>query len=165
MQGTIFLVKWKGYELADCTLEPITHIPKPDLELFLKPEVCAGKLPQEAVQNRLSSTNSKISISFPTDVYSYVFGANANNSLLCLEDFSKLPLRSNWYFKLNCHGQGAKLNFPVRVNSVVREKNHLHLIRQQVVKKKIPSEKLQITSDTVVYSVWTKKINRFYCCI
>ncbi|VDH93321.1 Hypothetical predicted protein [Mytilus galloprovincialis] len=100
--GTIFLVKWKGYELADCTLEPITHIPKPDLELFLKPEVSAGKLSayanilQEAVQNRLSSTNSKISISFPTDVYSYVFGANANNSLLCLEDFSKLPLRSNW---------------------------------------------------------------------
>ncbi|CAG2216148.1 unnamed protein product [Mytilus edulis] len=98
LSGTIFLVKWKGYQLADCTWEPITHIPKPDLELFLKPEVCAGKLSayanilQEAVQNRLSSTNSKISISFPTDVYRYVFGADANNSLLCLEDFSKLSL-------------------------------------------------------------------------
>ncbi|CAC5402564.1 unnamed protein product [Mytilus coruscus] len=104
---------------------------------------------EKAVQNRLSSTISRITISFPTDVFRYIFGADVNNTLLCLEDFSELPLSSNWYFKLNCHGQGAKLNFPVRVKSVVREKTIFTLSDNKVVKKKVPSEKLQITSDTV----------------
>jgi hypothetical protein len=37
------------------------------------------------------------------------------------EDFSKIPLSSHWYFKLNAHGQGVKLSFPVRVKCTVKK--------------------------------------------
>ena len=41
-----------------------------------------------------------------------------------------------WYFKLNCHGQGAQLNFPIRISSSVFEKTVYLPHSNKIVKKK-----------------------------
>lgn len=152
------MVKWVNYPVSECTWEPIQHIPVPDLEKFLHPDICEvklavyGKCFEDSIQSRLSSTHSRVVVPFPTDVYRYLFGSKTD-FLASKEDFTKLSLSHIWYFKLNCHGQGVQLNFPIRISSSVFEKTVYLPDSNKIVKKKVPVEKLIAVCDTCVCSI------------
>ena len=108
---------------------------------------------KEAIQKRLTSTNNQSVIPLPTNIFKHVFGQESD-LLAEKEDFSKLPLSSHWYFKLNAHGQGVKLSFPVRVKCTVKNKKKLYLPVCSVSTLKVfPVEKLVLISATTVCTI------------
>ena len=112
---------------------------------------------EEAIQKRLTSTHNQSVISLPTNVFKHVFGQESD-FLAEKEDFSKLPLSSHWYFKLNVHGQGVKLSFPVRVKCIVKNKKLYLPVCSVSTLKVFPVEKLVLISATTVCTIdncWT----------
>ncbi|CAG2216973.1 AF17_10 [Mytilus edulis] len=134
--------------------QPNIYQPAHVIDDFHQPEVSEECLLAysdilEAIQSRLSSTNNRISIPFPTKLFKFLFGAD-NSQLVNKDDFKGPPLSPHWFVKLNVHGQGTKLEFPVQVKSVVSQKKVYLPINNKSVQKSIPTEKLIIVSSTTV---------------
>jgi hypothetical protein len=102
-------------------------------------------------RNALLQLTTKV-ISLPTKVFKHVFGQESD-FLSEKEDFSKLPLSSHWYFKLNVHGQGVKLSFPVRVKCIVKNKKLYLPVCSVSTLKVFPVEKLVLISATTVCTI------------
>ncbi|CAG2201262.1 unnamed protein product [Mytilus edulis] len=154
--GELFLVKWETFpSMIPHGNQPNIYQPAHVIDDFHQPEVSEeyllaySDILEESIQSRLSSTNNRISIPFPTKLFKFIFGAD-NSQLVNKDDFKGPPLSPHWFVKLNVHGQGTKLEFPVQVKSVVSQKKVYLPINNKSVQKSIPTEKLIIVSSTTV---------------
>lgn len=70
--------------------------------------------------------NSRFTIPFPTDVFTVLFGgkgqevSRGRGRLYSLEDFDSKYFNSTWFVCYDKLGNGCRITFPVRLESVVR---------------------------------------------
>lgn len=149
-QGTQFLVKWADYHKQESTWEPASHLSTELTAAFLTPEINRIRLQQAAdnfecaVQQRLSSRQNRVQVYFELDVFRYIF--NSNKAVVINEpgDLSKLPMCDNWHYKLNKHGKGVRLSFPIRITPRLYNKRVFVRKDGETVSCSNPIEKLII---------------------
>lgn len=153
------MVKWKGYGIEECTFEPAAHIPVEVRTIFDNPLVSNDRLSStaeavtRAVQTRLSSRNTECIVHINFDVFRFLFG-DVKEKLVFREEFKKLPLSKNWYFKLNCKGEGLQVHFPVRVTRRLVMKPVCVKSENGILTKKItPVERMKIICAVSACSV------------
>ena len=118
---------------------------------FLSPPVSVDRLNsaarniQAAFQQRLSSKCSDVSVSFDLDIFRYVFGSERSVVIESNSDFNKLPLCLNWSYKLNKHGKGLKVSFPLSVTPKLFSRRVYIRKDGKFEKLSVPVEKLCIT--------------------
>ncbi|CAG2184844.1 unnamed protein product [Mytilus edulis] len=154
-EGPLYLVKWQGYCFDECTWEPIQHLPKEVIEEFNKPTVTEesidfySKLLEEGIRKRLNSRNGVFSVTFPSELYRFVFGTTGE-ILAMKDDFGKLNLREHWDQIFRNNGVGIGLKFPVRISHAIRNKDDFVPVNGVLKKQRNLVERLRITSSTGV---------------
>ncbi|CAC5400782.1 unnamed protein product [Mytilus coruscus] len=101
----------------ECTWEPLQHLPEEVIEEFNNPTVTEesidfhSKLFEEVIRKRLKSSNEVFSVTFPSELYRFVFGTTSEK-LAEKEDFGRLNLREHWDKTFRNNGVGIGLKFP-----------------------------------------------------
>ena len=85
-------------------------------QAFTTPIISQDRLQSgaELITRAVHSRTPDCFIDIHFDVIRSVFG-DCKDTLVSLDDFKQLPLSDNWYFKMNCKGEGLKISFPARV--------------------------------------------------
>ncbi|CAC5411398.1 unnamed protein product [Mytilus coruscus] len=154
-RGPLYLVKWQGYGFDECTWEPLQHLPEEVIEEFNNPTVTEesidfhSKMLEEVIRKRLKSRNKVFLVTFPSELYRFVFGTTSEK-LAEKEDFGRLNLREHWDTTFRNNGVGIRLKFPVRLSHVIRNKDDFVLVNGVLKKQKNLVERLRITSSTGV---------------
>ena len=98
-------MKWKDYDLSDCTWEPSVHLPRHVLEGFFSTPLSSDRLLaaayslENAVKSRLRSRNVELSVECPGDILRFAF-KTGKEVLLQTDDFNRLPLPQHWDYEL-----------------------------------------------------------------
>ncbi|CAB3981177.1 Hypothetical predicted protein [Paramuricea clavata] len=128
-EGWKYFVKWAGYSSFDNTWEPQGHLSPALLRYFEKPDPsqdvvldCVDRLRREILSClKRKGPQQRISIDFRHDVYKFLFvgkGKQAEQRGYILfeeNDFSKCRLPKYWNCLFDQHGDGIKINFPVKM--------------------------------------------------
>ena len=115
------MAKWANYHKQESTWEPAPHLPTELIVAYLTPDISGTRLQQaadvfeNAVQQRLCSRQNRVVVNFDLDVYRYIFNSDKSVLISGPDDLSKLPMCVNWHYKLNKHGKGVQLSFPIRI--------------------------------------------------
>ncbi|CAB4031911.1 Hypothetical predicted protein [Paramuricea clavata] len=129
LKGWKYFVKWAGYSSFDNTWEPQGHLSPALLRYFEKPDPsqdvvldCVDRLWREIMSClKRKGPQQRISIDFRHDVYKFLFvgkGKQAEQRGYILfeeNDFSKCRLPKYWNCLFDQHGDGIKINFPVKM--------------------------------------------------
>lgn len=149
-QGQLYLCKWENYHRQDSTWEPESHLSIDLINAFLTPPIKDTRLQtacdafENAIQNRLSSKQSRLSIIFDLDIYRYVFGTDRAVLVTSSNELNKLPLSPNWYYKLKQNGKGLRISFPLRITPSLFQRRVYVREDQHVLTKSLPVEKVSI---------------------
>ena len=143
-------MKWADYHKQESTWEPAKHLSPEITSNFLTPDVSPIRLQQaaevfeSAIQQRLGSRQSRILVNFDLDVYRHVFNSKKSVLVNGPEDIHKLPVCANWHYKLNKHGRGVRVCFPMRITPKLYNKHVFDRKNGEVTKLSLPVEKIVI---------------------
>jgi len=149
-QATHFLVKWKDYHRQESTWEPEAHIPRHIVDTYFEPPVCGTRLQtaaesfEYAVQQRLSSKNCKTVANIDCDIYRHVFGTDDSKVIFSFDELDKLPICSNWWYKVKPNGKGVRVSLPMRVSRNLFIRPVFIRKGNNFVKMSMPIEKIAI---------------------
>ena len=147
-------MKWADYHKQDSTWEPACHLPTELTVNFLNLDISIFRLQQAAdnfeyaVQQRLSSKQSRVLVNFELDVFRFLFNSNKAVVINGPSELDKLPMCVNWFYKLNKHGKGVRLSFPTRITPRLYNKRVFVRRDGVIVSCSNPIEKLVIICAT-----------------
>ena len=153
------MVKWANYEIHESTWEPSSHIPTGLLESFYNPTIDTSRLAhtarvfESAICHRLSSRANQISVDFDLDIFRYCFANDATVMIESVQDMSKLPMSSHWYYSLKQNGHGLTMCFPIRLVPKLRMKKVYISNNGQVKLIHVPIERVTIFAATSVCNI------------
>ena len=155
------MVKWLGYSEDQCTWEPERHIDLPSLNTFLIPVISQDRLAnaarqiEDVVQQRLRSRNNTVITRFDLDIYRYCFETDCAKIIQGTVEIQKLPLSTNWYYRINSSGHGLAISFPLALTPKIHMRKMYVKENASVVLKTVPVETLRITGATRVCQLET----------
>lgn len=149
------MVKWCNYPDTETTWEPRAHIDEVSLSNYIPTHIDSQRLQsaaqnfEEAIYNRLRRGHRccKVQIRFDLDIFRYCFNEEKEIVLNSVEDVSKLPLSSNWHYRIDQNAVGQRVRFPVRLTPKLRFRKSVFQNGETVMKLK-PLEVLQMSVPT-----------------
>lgn len=155
-KGTLYLVKWSGFSETETTWEPHSHIDSGSLSQYIPNVIDANRLMsaakcfEEAMYQRLrrGNRNNTFQINFELDMFRYCFTDDKQVLLNSADDFTKLPLSSNWHYRISQNGTGQTIKFPVRITPKLRFRKTYLSINGEVVEKTKPLEIISVVTAT-----------------
>ncbi|XP_068681258.1 uncharacterized protein [Montipora foliosa] len=157
-----YLVKWKDWPLWTSSWEPSAHLSNELIRGYNNPCVSIERLEKAAVvfseailgilKCRAVKATYSAEISFDHDVLRYIFkgqGKGPQNGVSMLyekDDLKRFCLPSYWYCYLDQLGQGATIDFPLKLKPVLRFSKKRFIVLKGEIKQAplIPVEKLII---------------------
>ena len=85
---------------------------------------------------------------FELDVFRFLFNSNKAVVINGPSELDKLPVCVNWFYKLNKHGKGVRLSFPIRITPRLYNKRVFVRRDGVIVSCSNPIEKLVIICAT-----------------
>ncbi|CAG2219781.1 unnamed protein product [Mytilus edulis] len=146
----MYMVKWEGYSVYECSWEPEAHLNQVLLNTFYTPEIDDSRLAlsarnfELAIQQRLRGKHNTVIIRFDLDVFRHCFGIENSYILQSVDDFEKLPLHKNWHYNLNASGRGLKIAFPLTVKPKLHMKKVYISEKGTLEMKTVPVETLRM---------------------
>ena len=124
----------------------MTSLLGPDAELRWANWLKLLQIPQSLILYRSPKIVTKFTRDHffgPFDI-DYVFNSKKSVLVNGPEDIHKLPVCANWHYKLNKHGRGVRVCFPMRITPKLYNKHVFDRKNGEVTKFSLPVEKIVI---------------------
>lgn len=161
-------MKWADFHKQESTWEPASHLSPELTSAFLSPEISTARLHraaeqfESAIQQRLSSRQTRVVVNCELDVFRHLFSTTKTVLINDPEDLTKLPLCDNWYYKLNKHGKGTRISFPLRITPKLFQKRVYAQKNGEMVSFSFPAEKLIIICAIEPF-MWCEIYSYIFC--